>query len=95
MSHTSVRRHSFSVPFFQDKTITRAMDECIRPKLNDVKDTYSLALLAYSLTIAKHPSKNKILKSLERRAIVEGIVVRPVMTVLILYLFILNAHSYQ
>ena len=48
------------------------MDKCILPRLSKVKDSYSLALLAYSFAIAKHPKKNAVMNKLRRKAIVEG-----------------------
>ncbi|XP_068740975.1 alpha-2-macroglobulin-like isoform X2 [Montipora capricornis] len=54
----------------KDETIHRALN-CLRSKISNLTDSYSLALFAYTFTLAKDPSYIDLLASLKDNAIIE------------------------
>ncbi|XP_068693904.1 alpha-2-macroglobulin-like [Montipora foliosa] len=54
----------------KDETIHRALN-CLRSNISNLTDSYSLALFAYTFTLAKDPSSIDLLTSLKDNAIIE------------------------
>ena len=61
----------FSRLNFQSNVIQGALI-CLRDASSSVTDSYSLALFAYTFTLAKDPTATSLFKALQSKAIVEG-----------------------
>lgn len=54
-----------------EATITRAINNIVT-NINDIHDSYSLAVVAYALQLANHPIKDQVLESLIGKSTLEG-----------------------
>lgn len=60
-----------SIVLLQSVVIAKAL-RCVSTQRNSVTDPYSNAIIAYALTLAKHPDRPEFLRRLKSQAIVKG-----------------------